>query len=77
MKPTVKIVVEHHADGYVAYPLGMKGVVVGQGDSYTEALHDVESVLRFHIESFGVDAFVPDKEFPVLGAFVAETSVKV
>jgi len=27
-----KIVVERHSDTYVAYPLGMKGVVVGQGD---------------------------------------------
>jgi len=26
-----KIVVEKHADGYVAYPLGLKGVVVGEG----------------------------------------------
>jgi hypothetical protein len=28
----VKLVVEHVEDGYIAYPLGMKGVVVGQGD---------------------------------------------
>lgn len=32
-----KVVVEKHADGYVAYPLGLKGVVVGQGDSYLES----------------------------------------
>jgi len=25
-----KIVVEKHADGYVAYPIGMKGVVIGE-----------------------------------------------
>ena len=48
-----KIVVEHHSDGFVAYPLGMKGVVVGEGDSYEEALSDVESAIRFHIETFG------------------------
>jgi len=30
----IKIVVEKHEDGYVAYPLGLKGVVVGEGDSY-------------------------------------------
>ena len=28
-----KIIVEKHADGYVAYPLGLKGVVVGDGDT--------------------------------------------
>lgn len=33
-----KIVVEKHPDGYVAYPLGLKGIVVGQGDIYEEVL---------------------------------------
>ena len=27
-----KIIIERHPDGYVAYPLGLKGIVVGQGD---------------------------------------------
>ena len=49
----IKIVVEKHADGYVAYPLGLKGVVVGQGDTYEEALNDVKSAILFHVESFG------------------------
>jgi len=48
-----KIIVEKHPDGYVAYPLGVKGVVVGQGDTYKEALSDVKSAIRFHIETFG------------------------
>lgn len=48
-----KVVVEKHPDGYVAYPLGIKGVVVGQGDTYEEALLDVKSAIRFHIETFG------------------------
>ncbi len=48
-----KIVVEKNPDGYVAYPLGVKGVVVGQGDTYEEALSDVKSAIRFHIETFG------------------------
>jgi hypothetical protein len=34
-------------------PLGIKGVVVGQGDTYEEALADLQSAIRFHIESFG------------------------
>lgn len=49
----IKIVVEKYIDGYVAYPLGLKGVVVGQGDTYEEALADVKSAIRFHIETFG------------------------
>ena len=75
MNRTVKVVVEHHADGYIAYPLGMKGVVVGQGDSYSEALRDVESAIQFHIESFGEDVLDPDPDTPVLEAFVAEAGV--
>jgi predicted RNase H-like HicB family nuclease len=70
-----KIIVEKHPDGYVAYPLGLKGVVVGQGDSYEEALADVKSAIRFHIESFGKD--VLEVEPPILEAYVAETGVEI
>lgn len=77
MHRAVKVVVEHHPDGYVAYPLGLKGVVVGQGDTYAEALQDVESAIRFHIESFGEEVLDPDPESPVLEAFVAEAGVQV
>ena len=37
-----KIVVEKHPDTYVSYPLGLKGVVVGQGDTYEAAIADVK-----------------------------------
>jgi len=47
-----KIIVEKHPDGYVAYPVGLKGVIVGEGDTYEEALADVKSAIRFHIETF-------------------------
>ncbi|MCI0394254.1 MAG: hypothetical protein L0332_25985 [Chloroflexi bacterium] len=33
-----KIIVEKHPDGYIAYPLGLKGVAIGEGDTYEEAL---------------------------------------
>jgi len=49
----IKIIIERHPDGYVAYPLGMKGVVVGEGESREEARADVESAIRFHVETFG------------------------
>ena len=42
MKKQIKIVVEKHSDGYVAYPLGLKGIVVGDGDSYEEVLKNVK-----------------------------------
>ena len=47
----IKIIVEKHADGYVACPLGLSGAVVGQGDSYEEALADVRSAVLAHLES--------------------------
>jgi predicted RNase H-like HicB family nuclease len=71
----IKVIVEKHADGYVAYPLGLKGVVVGEGDTYEEALADVRSAIRFHVETFGND--VLQGEPPVLEAFVAETGIAI
>ena len=71
----VKIIVEKHADGYVAYPLGVKGVVVGEGDTYEEALADVKSAIKFHVETFGDEVLSADP--PVLEAFVAETGVEL
>ena len=70
---SLKILIEKHPDGYVAYPLGLKGVVVGEGDSYEEALADVKSAILFHVETFGAE--VLEDESPVLEAFAAETGV--
>jgi predicted RNase H-like HicB family nuclease len=71
----IKVIVEKHADGYVAYPLGLKGIVVGEGDTYEEALADVRSAIQFHIETFGLE--VLEAESPVLEAFVAEAGVTI
>ena len=70
-----KIIVEKHSDGYVAYPLGLKGIVVGEGDTYEDALSDVKSAIRFHIENFGNEIFNIDP--PILEAFVAEAGIEV
>ena len=70
---TLKIIVEKHADAYVAYPVGVEGVVVGQGETFEGALEDVKQAVRFHIETFGPGVLNP--ETPVLDAFVAETTV--
>jgi predicted RNase H-like HicB family nuclease len=72
---TIKIVIEKHSDGFVAYPLGVKGVVVGEGDTYEEALADVRSALKFHVETFGVD--VLDAQPSVLEAFLTEAPVEI
>lgn len=70
---SLKIVIERHPDGFVSYPLGLKGVVVGQGHTYDEALEDIRSAIQFHIETFGPEAFESDS--PILEAFIAETSL--
>jgi predicted RNase H-like HicB family nuclease len=69
----VKVVIEQHSDGYVAYPVGLKGVVVGQGDTYDEALADVTSAVRFHVETFGADELELDS--PLLDVFLDEAGV--
>ena len=68
-----KIIVEKHSDGYVAYPLGMKGTVVGEGDSYEEALADVKSAIQFHLETFGDEALPDDS--PLIEAFITEATI--
>lgn len=70
MQP-VKIIIEKHPEGYVAYPIGMRGVVVGEGDTYEEALVDVKSAIKFHIETFGIEALETDG---IQETFVAEES---
>jgi predicted RNase H-like HicB family nuclease len=69
----VKVIVEQHADGYVAYPVGLQGVVVGEGDTYEEALADVQSAITFHIETFG--SAVLEDASSVLDVFVAEAGI--
>ena len=71
----IKIIVERHPDGYVAYPLGIQGVVVGEGDTYEAAVADVKSAIKFHVESFGPK--VLETQPPVLEAFVAEAAVEI
>jgi uncharacterized protein (DUF433 family)/predicted RNase H-like HicB family nuclease len=75
MLKNVKIIVEKHPDTYVAYPVGLKGVVIGQGETYDEALADVRSAIAFHVDTFGASEF--EQEDPVLEAFVTETAVSV
>jgi predicted RNase H-like HicB family nuclease len=69
----LKFIVEQHEDGFVAYPLGLNGVVVGEGDSANDALADAKSAEKFHIETFGADAFPGDS--PLLDAFIVDAGI--
>ncbi len=75
MNQEFKVVVEKHSDGYVAYPLGLKGVVVSEGDRYEEVLSNVKSAIKFHVVTFGNEIF--EEEEPVIEAFIAEAGVSV
>ena len=69
----LKIIVEKHSDGYVAYPIGIEGVVVGEGETYDQALADVKSAILFHLKAFGKKSL--ESERPVLEVFIAEAAV--
>jgi predicted RNase H-like HicB family nuclease len=69
----LKFVIEQHSDGFVAYPLGLQGVVVGEGDTYDDALADAKSAAKFHIETFGRDAF--PIESPLVDAFMVDAGI--
>ncbi|NOZ06800.1 MAG: type II toxin-antitoxin system HicB family antitoxin [Chloroflexi bacterium] len=75
MTKQFKIIVEKHADGYVAYPLGLKGAIIGEGDTYEEALADIKSAIAFHIETFGPE--VIEQPPGILEAFIAEAGVAI
>ena len=68
----IKIIVEKHPEGYVAYPLGLKGIVVGEGDTYEEALADVKSAIKFHLETFGEEGLETEE---IIETFIAEVAV--
>jgi predicted RNase H-like HicB family nuclease len=75
MLKNVKIIVEKHPDGYVAYPVGLKGVVVAEGDTYEEAVADARSAVQFHLETFGDE--VLDEEDAATEVFIAEMAIAV
>lgn len=75
MLKQIKIIVEKHPDGYVAYPVGLKGIVVAEGDTYEEALADVKSAIEFHIETFGSEVLEVGEMAQEV--FIAETGVTV
>jgi predicted RNase H-like HicB family nuclease len=68
-----KIIVEKHPDGYVAYPLGLKGVVVGEGDTCEQTMADVKSAIHFHIETFGMHVLAENQ----LAGFIAKYSPEI
>lgn len=75
MEKMVKILIEKHPDGFIAYPLGLKGVVIGTGETENEALTDVRSAILFHVETFGQEVFGSGPL--VMEAVLTETGISV
>lgn len=75
MTKQIKIIVERHPDGYIAYPIGLKGIIIGEGDTYEDAVNDTKSAIAFHVETFGAEVFEDD--IPLLDVFVAEAGVTI
>ena len=71
MQP-IKIIIEKHPDGYIAYPIGIKGIVVSESSTYEEAIADVKSAIQFHIETFGREVLETNE---ISETFVAEVVV--
>ena len=71
-KYTLPVVIEKDEDGYFAMCPTLQGCY-SQGDTYEEALSDVKSPIRFHIETFGEE--VLDLDPPIIEAFIAEARV--
>ncbi|NJL23119.1 MAG: hypothetical protein HC895_23515 [Leptolyngbyaceae cyanobacterium SM1_3_5] len=69
-----KIVIEKHSDGYIAYPIGVVGAVVGQGETYEEALADVKSAISTYIEIFGKEIL---EDTPSIEVFLAEAAIAI
>ncbi len=57
---TLPVVLEKDSDGYFAYCPSLQGCY-SQGDTYEEALANIEDVMRLHIE----DRLARGEEIPV------------
>jgi len=68
----IKILVEKHEDGFIAYPIGMKGIIVGEGDTFEEAYADAKSAAKFHAETFGRDVLM---EYAPQEVFISEAVI--
>ena len=66
---------DEHSEGFVAYPLGLNGVVVGEGETHNAAVADLKSAIRFHIETFGEETLAVDSA--VLDATIELATVAV
>ena len=75
MKRRFKIIVEKTEEGYVAYPIGLRGVVISDGDTFEEAIANVRGAIAFHIQTFSAEELGEPVSLDRI--FVTETEVTV
>ncbi len=73
MKRRFKIIVEKTEEGYVSYPIGLRGVVVSDGDTFEEAIANVRGAIAFHIQTFSAEGLGEPVSLDRI--FVTETEV--
>jgi predicted RNase H-like HicB family nuclease len=69
----IKLIVEQHEDGFIAYLLGLPAAIVGEGDTAEDAIADAQSAIRFYLKHYGgtlpdnlpMEAFVTTAVFDV------------
>ena len=75
MKRRFKIIVEKTEEGYVSYPIGLRGVVISDGDTFEEAIANVREAIAFHIQTFSAEELGEPVSLDRI--FVTETEVTV
>jgi hypothetical protein len=74
----MKIIIEKHTDGYCGYPLGFSnGAIVGQGNTYFEAIQSTEGSIKAYIEYYGIEEFKQhfQEDNDIQDAYIAEAEV--
>jgi predicted RNase H-like HicB family nuclease len=69
---SINIIIEKHPEGYVAYPSGLSGVLLIEGNTYQEALENIKSTIKFHLETFRKETF---KDESIIETFINEITV--
>jgi len=69
---SINIIIEKHPEGYVAYPSGLSGVLLIEGNTYQEALENIKSTIKLHLETFRKETF---KDESIIETFINEITV--
>ena len=70
----INIIIEKHQERYVAYPSGLSGVLLSEGNTYQEALEIIKSTIKFHLETFRKETF---KDESIIETFIDEITVNI